>query len=184
MAVFNTAKHFYEITLILPLALLLIYLQTGNVVHLVTPRGVKVFAIFFSCVVIVSQIKLVTDFFRPMVLKGFAGKGIPIRTFSHQGTKQEISVLRKTCNFPVDEKIKHLIVDDVTYSYFRKTYQPILITWLHVGNEHIDKFKFLDAIGSAGVITRCGYMPPNFRTLSRSVRAGDDALCCISANMF
>lgn len=184
-AALNSSKHFYEVAFVWPMLAIAYGLQVGTG----QLRRARVFTAVLAVAVIASAAAVASSFGREFISEGFLGKGISITRFSDSATAREVALLEEKCNIPRDAAGHFVVLDDVTYTYFSRTRNPVLITWLHVAAEGLDKLQYLRQMGSSGVITRCGYLPEPFRQRSLRVQFskgyggvadGELDLCCVA----
>ncbi len=168
-AMFNSSKHFYEVAFIWPMLGVAYALQLRGK-RAEASAGVRAYTAALGITVIASAAASVNSFGREFIVEGFMGPGISIPRFSRQEVARQIEVLAEKCRIPRDANGHFIVLDDVSYTYFSRTRSPVLITWLLTGTEQVDKFQYLRAMDSSGVITRCGYLPEELKR--NSVRAG------------
>lgn len=92
----------------------------------------------------------------------------------------DIRNLGKRCNIP-DENAKYLVIDNMTYFPYKRSFMPLHITY--VGGDYYapdlqgEKLRdFLLALGSPGMIARCDNFPKYFENI---MIEGERGYCCV-----
>lgn len=130
---------------------------------------------YLACVALISQIVLIYRNL-PSFLGGYVGPSISIVEYKHNKGMSEISAAALACGIdPIHSK--KLILDDYTYLYFRRSSQPMPITYIFYDGNPVAAQKFISESDSDGLITRCSsigaYTP-------FAKHAGE--VCCIPKN--
>lgn len=181
------AKHFYESALTIPciiFAAILIISQTARR-GLIRQPAAK--AVFISLLLLfcASSVRYSLKFF-PVFMDGFAGPSISIAKYDHKAIKRDIEAAAAACAISNSSATKHLVVDDLTYLFFKKTRQPYSITYLAGSlrefsgpsvTETSRIFPEIKKLKVSAIVQRCDYnvIPAWGQILTR---AGD--ICCVS----
>jgi hypothetical protein len=112
--------------------------------------------------------------FLPPLRGGYAGPGVALNDVRPAERRAMIHKLIDACSIP--SQPRHLVVDDLTYSNFQQTFEPLALTY----SSYFGEAKALETfrrMGSDGLVVRCSYLVlvPSLKPRSRS--EGD--LCCV-----
>ena len=181
----NKGKHFYEVAFVWPL------LFTGVFAYKLFPHFLSRLYpsesgfVVLSGVALIMGMVVVANFMIPF-LRGYEGIGVSLTTLSTQKNHAQITELSHQCGLPDRlEDATHLVVDDLTYQYFHNSQKPVIVTWLQVSTDGVDKPAFMRAFKTSGIIARCGYIPdemkktPYFHALTETPNPTLD-ICCVA----
>lgn len=184
----QTAKHFYESALTIPCLIVAVGLIATKLID--SKKDIATYIrpahICLLTISIISSIIFSAKLF-PKYLKGFSGPSISITRYDHTKTKREMLAAADACGIRNDSSVSHLVVDDLSYLFFKKTFQPYnasYLAWATTeirGGEIVNDnsiFKDISAVDAGGIIQRCTYMDMIPAWGRNSVRIGDT--CCIS----
>lgn len=183
---FLAGKNFYESSLVLPLALLLIVLLfplSGPSTFL--NRSYSFIFGILLITSIVSQINLIRSFTAyipyPWITGGqVSGQDLSISPFKFSKKRDEMIDAAALCGIRANHYNPHLVIDDLTYFTFKNAYKPFHVLYVASfwGQDIGDKnfFSFLRQKKSVGVITSCNRLPPEIRTLAKE----HADFCCFS----
>lgn len=180
---FQSTRHFYESPFIIPLLVLCVGILLTMAKSY--PRKIVSCAKFLSLVSIllssVSVVVLIYYFYPIAKTDWIKGGYLPaqrysVSAFNRDSMKGRIERLAARCGIRNDPELKHLVVDDYTYSFFGKTKEPfhahyVMKGW---GKDLADKVKFLTEYQSSGLIGSCRFLDEEILPLVER----DGELCC------
>jgi hypothetical protein len=188
-ALFFNIQNFYAATQFLPIALILTALlwQAGPL-----PAWRGYLAIGYSAILIVSIVSMMTLLLKvfPVTLKNSSSAtatlpgqplSIPVLDIKHH--LNSIENLGKSCALPPDNA-KNIVVDHMTYYAYLKSKKPIHVLYVSefgfggdLSNGRL--LPFLKKLDSPGIISRCEWMPLQFRDVQKK---DDMGYCCVNLN--
>lgn len=183
------AKHFYESALTIPCIIFATILIISQIARrgLIAQSAAK--AVFISLLVLfcASSVRYSLKFF-PVFMGGFAGPSVSIAKYNHKAVKRDIEAAAAACAISNSSATRHLVVDDLTYLFFKKTQQPYSITYLAGSlrefsgpgvTETSRIFPEIRKLKVSAIVQRCDYnVIPGWGQIL--TRAGD--ICCVSQN--
>ena len=140
------------------------------------------FALLLVCA-FVSQIALLANF-GPYAFGGWSAPGYPagqrfsVSGFGYETLRPQIIATAAKCGIRPEDRLNHLVVDELTYFSFQKAYQPFFMTYLDEhgwGRDHPDPTDILRRYRSAGMIVGCQWIPSVYR--ARAIANG--RFCCL-----
>jgi len=172
-AIFNLTKNiydayfFYSITVLV----LIFILITNNVLR---NKLFKLFLLFLLPLTLISQVTFIANNLFPFI-RGFSGPGIKIGLYESQHIHNSIRDASQACEIhPTNGK--YIVIDDLTYGFFRKSHGPISFTYNRVGTTKTPLQDLFRTVDSDGMILDCNNMPEKFRAKSTRV----NNICCLS----
>lgn len=185
LVVLQTTKSFYNSTLFFPILIVTIILgaqeESPQTQHSKIKKHLMNFTSGFSLV----SFGFLLYLYLPANLRGWKKGGILERqpdsfsAFNWIEVGKPILRLANKCNLTNEPSSRHLVVDDITYSFFSKTNEPYHANYLtgywSVGIDDLE--SFLKKHRSDGLICQCRFLPNSL--LSKSIQ--DERFCCISA---
>ena len=184
LAVLQTSKNFYESTLVFPLLLIaglfaVSSVQNKNDLNLMRKlisisttitASISVFWLLLFCF---STLKISSQSTGPLANQNYSLSG-----FNWPPFKANLVGLAKKCGLSDSPELKHLLVDDSTYTIFMKPREPYHVRYLTgywaMGIDSLS--TFLATHRSSGAIVQCSYLPNDL--LNQAQRNGD--FCCLS----
>lgn len=179
--------HFYTLGLIIPvLTILIIFLFPARDV-LSTPIRWLLSGIssWFLMLAIASIVMLLSAVFPALVQSATSVSSVmpgqPLSTpiYASRESQGAIKALARQCG--IGEHSEKLVLDGFSYLQFSDTRQPINILYISESGFGADVAnrlpRFLNAIGSGGVVSRCDYLPQGLRMMAVS----EGKMCCISS---
>ncbi|MET0777253.1 MAG: hypothetical protein ABWZ65_17455 [Pseudomonas mandelii] len=186
-AIFFNIQNFYAATQFLPIAIILTVLLLPSIPM---PKWRVYSAVGYSVILIISTFSMTTllSTVFPAALKNstFAAATLPgqplsIPVFNTQSHLNSIEKLGASCGLPPDNT-RNMVVDHMTYFAYMKAKKPIHILYVSeygFGGDLSDGrlLPFLKKLKSPGVISRCEWMPLQFRNVQKS---DDMGYCCVN----
>ncbi|WP_259741113.1 hypothetical protein [Pseudomonas frederiksbergensis] len=186
-ALFFNIQNFYAATQFLPIAIILAVLLLQNVPM---PKWRVYSAIGYSVILIIATASMTTlllDVF-PNTLKNstsatatLPGQPLSIPVFNTQSHLKSIEKLGASCGLP-PQNARNMVVDHMTYFAYLKAKNPIHVLYVSefgfggdLSNGRL--LPFLKKLKSPGVISRCEWMPLEFRDVQKS---DDMGYCCVN----
>ncbi|MCP2229399.1 hypothetical protein OKW12_004857 [Pseudomonas silensiensis] len=186
-ALFFNIQNFYAATQFLPIAIILAALLLHNII---IPKWRGYSAVGYSAILIISILSMMTLLLAvfPATLKNSAsaaatlpGQPLSIPVFNTQSHLKSIEKLGASCGLPPD-KTRNMVVDHMTYFAYMKAKNPIHVLYVSeygfggdLSNGRL--LPFLKKLKSPGVISRCEWMPLQFRNVQKS---DDMGYCCVN----
>lgn len=172
---FNLTKNFYDADYFYTLLVIIFifFIMENNLFDI---RSKKViFALAYLCSVsAISQYIFVSQNLTQF-RQGFSGPGVPIGLYEKANIHQSIQSATELCN--IDAKNgNHIITDDLTYGYFRKSHGPISYTYIFVDSREEPLRRLFRNIDSDGMVIPCGLMKEDLRQEATKV----GLICCLS----
>jgi hypothetical protein len=174
-AIFNLPKNFYDADYFyIMMIIILIFFIGENALFNLKSNIFKKLLIYIILVSTLSQLAFAIFNLRPF-MKGAVSLGIPIGRYENENIHNSIARAANACNIdPIQSK--HVVTDDLTYGFFRKSHGPVSFTYLFVDNQKNPLKIFFNNMDSSGMVLDCNLMPENLRQESVKV----DNICCIS----
>ena len=174
--IFNLSKNWYDAGYLYSILLVVLIVMIGE--NLEKINFCKVFTCFFIYILpvtILSQGSFVHRLL-PEFLRGYSGPSISMINYikNRKLINQSIKDVARRAHIS-SVNGKRIIVDDLTYFYFNKTYIPMPITYIFLKNKKDSIHSFILNSNSSGLIVRCSYMPKPYFSLA--VREGN--ICAI-----
>ncbi|AHZ70282.1 hypothetical protein OU5_3203 [Pseudomonas mandelii JR-1] len=186
-ALFFNIQNFYAATQFLPIAIILAALLLHNIT---IPKWRGYSAVGYSAILIISILSMMTLLLAvfPATLKNSAsaaatlpGQPLSIPVFNTQSHLKSIEKLGASCGLPPDNT-RNMVVDHMTYFAYMKAKNPIHVLYVSeygfggdLSNGRL--LPFLKKLKSPGVISRCEWMPLQFRNVQKS---DDMGYCCVN----
>lgn len=172
--IFNLPKNWYDAGYFYTLMVIIgVFFIANNYVRIPYKLGAKKIYIYLGCVALTSQMVLIYRNM-PAFLNGYVGPSISVVNYQHSNVISDIRSAAYTCGIdPIHSK--RLIVDDYTYLYFRKSNQPMAVTYIFYDSNVAAAESFISNSGSDGLITRCTSISA-YASLAK--KAG--GICCIA----
>jgi hypothetical protein len=172
-ATFNLPKNWYDAGYLYALWLIIFIFFIGeNSLGKVRRSIVQGVVIYLACVAMLSQ-SILVDRNLPAFLLGYVGPGVSVAEFDSSKAESDLANAARACNVdPVHSR--KLVVDDYTYSYFRKSKWPMAATYIFVDDDQ-DVRKFFSEIESDGLVMRCASMKEEHRGHAKV----SGAVCCL-----
>lgn len=174
-AVFNLTKNIYDASFfftITCIVLIFFIIQNDLFSFKNSLSRIVIFLIFI--ITLLSQILFISNNLLPFI-KGFTGPGIRIGLYEFQDIHNSIRRASDACDIsPTNGKF--IVIDDLTYGYFRKSYGPVSFTYNRVGTTKTPLQDLFRTVESDGMILDCNNMPERFR--KNSTRSNN--ICCLS----
>lgn len=186
-ALFFNIQNFYAATQFLPIAIILAALLLHNIT---IPKWRGYSAVGYSAILIISILSMMTLLLAvfPATLKNSAsaaatlpGQPLSIPVFNTQSHLKSIEKLGASCGLPPDNT-RNMLVDHMTYFAYMKAKNPIHVLYVSeygfggdLSNGRL--LPFLKKLKSPGVISRCEWMPLQFRNVQKS---DDMGYCCVN----
>ncbi|TWC18314.1 MULTISPECIES: hypothetical protein [unclassified Pseudomonas] len=186
-ALFFNIQNFYAATQFLPIAIILAALLLHNII---IPKWRGYSAVGYSAILIISILSMMTLLLAvfPATLKNSAsaaatlpGQPLSIPVFNTQSHLKSIEKLGASCGLPPDNT-RNMVVDHMTYFAYMKAKNPIHVLYVSeygfggdLSNGRL--LPFLKKLKSPGVISRCEWMPLQFRNVQKS---DDMGYCCVN----
>lgn len=177
------SKNFYNSSLFLPVLVLAGNLVPNKFASPISFKKVPI-AILFFALSFLSISTISVDYLGANIADWKKGgqlekQYLSFSAYNWGSIKSQVHQLAKKCNLENESKVKHLVVDDITYPFFIKTKEPyhaLYVTgyWsMGIG----DLKSFLKKRNSGGLIAQCKFFSE--KVVSESHRAGD--FCCLPA---
>lgn len=175
--VFNLPKSWYDAGYFFSLLLIIwIFFLGENFSRVFDSHITRMIYIYLATISLLSQSVFIHRYL-PAFLDGYAGPSVPIVSYNHDETFNNIDSVSSLCDIdPVNSK--KLIVDDYTYLFLKKSSQPMAITYILFGNDAESSQRFISEVDSDGIIVRCASLPTPY--LPFAEKKGN--VCCISGN--
>lgn len=184
----QTSKNFYEAGFIMPVAAVLFCVSCVTVPdwRKASPYAGVVFG-SIPPVAAVSAVMAVLSFL-PLLRGGYHGPSISVVNYSSSLLDDNIRLARERCG--VSERDSHLILDDLTYMSFKKTFQPYGLSYLSLALSSENpsllsddaalaaSLRKLDIHGVAAFCSRLETMP-----LLRRNAIKEGTVCCVGPAM-
>jgi hypothetical protein len=185
----NRGKQFYEVAFVFPLLFMGLFLWRPTFPWLTRlAENCKAPAALAGVAILVGMVAALS--FLPSFMKGFEGLGVSVVTTRTDKVEQQIATLSAACGLPSrPEDAVHPIVDDLTYQFFRQSHDPVLVTWLYVATEGMDRRAFMAHFKTSGLLARCRYIPDELKATPYfygpdGVGNADDDLCCVAPGYY
>jgi len=174
-AIFNLPKNFYDADYFYVMMIIILVFFIGeNALFNLKSNIFKKLLIYIILVSALSQLAFAVFNLRPFI-KGAVSLGIPIGMYEHENVHDSIAKAANACNIdPIHSK--HVVTDDLTYGFFRKSHGPVSFTYLFVDNQKNPLKIFFNNMDSSGMVLDCNLMVENIRQEPIKV----DNICCIS----
>lgn len=186
-------KSHYEATLVLPLLGLVGLLSAPSApAGSRTSRMVTALTLLLMVLSLLSQ-ALLWSTFLPQARRVFAHGGYvenqvhSFSPFQFEDTRRSVLQAAELCGISGPAGWRHLVVDDLTYLVFQRSYRPFLVDYVTregeegkpfwLAGEGLRALTMLERLGSDGVIAGCRGMPESWK--SRTIQNGE--FCCIPA---
>jgi hypothetical protein len=174
-AIFNLPKNFYDADYFyVMMIIILIFFIGENALFNLKSNIFKKLLIYIILVSTLSQLAFAIFYLRPF-MKGAVSLGIPIGKYENENIHNSIAKAANACNIdPIQSK--HVVTDDLTYGFFRKSHGPVSFTYLFVDDQKNPLKIFFNNMDSSGMVLDCSLMPEKLR--EDSIRVNN--ICCIS----
>jgi hypothetical protein len=174
-ALFNLTKNFYDAHYFyIAIIIVFIILIAENALLSLKSKVVCGVIAYLGIVSLLSQflfIKQNTYAF----MNGFTGPGIQIGRYEKNKLHETISEVSKTCNIdPINSE--HVVTDDLTYGFFRKSHGPISYTYIFIDGRPNPLNRLINNIDVGGFVVDCNLMNEELRIISTQ----KNGICCIS----
>ncbi|MCW8276149.1 hypothetical protein IMF27_10975 [Pseudomonas sp. PCH199] len=190
-ALFFNIQNFYSGTQFLPVSVILaaLLLQSSP-----SPRPSKYLSYGYFIILtisIISMLTLLTKTLPALVKNSYSatatlpGQPLSIPVFDVQSHLRSIEKLGHSCELPFKDT-QNMVVDHMTYFVFVQAKKPIHTLYVSeygFGGDLTNGrlLPFLKKIHSPGLISRCEWMPQQFRSKQKS---DDMGYCCVNLNDF
>ncbi|MFM8316353.1 MAG: hypothetical protein ACKOA8_18905, partial [Deltaproteobacteria bacterium] len=176
-------KPFYDLSLLIPLFFLIVLLALRIYPNNLRQRlftCVNRSAIFLG---IISQILLIFCY-QPLIPSWTQGGILKDNYFCSSAynvdqINERVVTLGKKCGISIENNLRHLVVDEISYSSFWKSKEPYfaLFTLSCYGHKQLERnpIEFLEERESDGFIGLCRYLTPELLPLAKK----DNDLCCV-----
>jgi hypothetical protein len=173
-AVFNLTKNIYDASFFYTITCLtLIFFIVENNLFVVSNKLFKIIIFTILSVSFVSQCIFISNNLIPFI-NGFTGPGIRIGSYEYNRTHNSIKSTAEACG--IDRRNgRYIVIDDLTYGYFRKSHGPISFSYNGVGTTKTPLQDLFRTVDSDGMILFCSGFPAKFR--QGAVRV--DNICCM-----
>lgn len=184
----QTVKHFYEIGLVGPLAVVATLVALPPPRRPFAARAGRAYAVALMVVSLVSQLVLWTAMLsRPLdyyVAGGYLPEQerISVSPYRYGAQAAKIRATARACQIDLDRRPRHLVTDDLTYPALVDSYLPFNIFYIERGSRWpearlsgAELLEFLRAWRSEGLVVGCHMLPAELR--GAAVRVGD--FCCM-----
>lgn len=178
LLLFQTSKNFYDG----PLVLFTLFLSAALVLKEKEAQAIRV----ISKIVAAASILLLIYRFFPVLKNSWASndaltnQNYSVNISYSAGLQDRIDRLQKKCDIGQEQKLKHLIVDDLTYPYFWKSVEPYhaiyVMGWWGVKSIS-NPVEFFRKKQVPGYLAQCHWLP----ALIRRGAVRDQDLCCLPA---
>jgi len=174
-AVFNLTKNIYDASFFFTTTcIVLFFFIINNNLFKLKSFFSKIIILIIFCISLLSQITFNANNLKQFI-NGFTGPGIRIGSYEYQKTHISISQASEACN--ISPTIgNYIVIDDLTYGYFRKSHGPVSFTYNRVGATKTPLQDLFRTVKSDGMILDCNNMPEKFR--ENSIRSNN--ICCLS----
>ena len=175
-AIFNLTKNIYDASFFYTtLVIILSFLIAQNLIFSNNFIRVKKFIFFYILSIsLLSQFILISTNLIPFI-KGYTGPGIRIGHYELNNVHESIKNAANICK--IDETNgKNIVVDDLTYGFFRKTHGPISYSYNGVGVTKTPLHDLFNTVSSDGMILDCNVFPVKYRDQSSK----SNNICCFS----
>lgn len=174
-AIFNLTKNIYDASFLYTItSIVFIFLVIENNLINIKSKLLRVFLLITLTISVLSQVTFIANNLFPFI-RGFTGPGIKIGLYESQRVHNSIRDASQACEIhPTNGK--YIVIDDLTYGFFRKSHGPISFTYNRVGTTKTPLQDLFRTVDSDGMILDCNNMPEKFR--EKSTRANN--ICCLS----
>lgn len=174
-AIFNLTKNIYDASFFYTVtSIIFIFMVIENNLLILTNRFFKIFTLIIFSISLTSQVIFISNNLLPFI-RGFTGPGIRIGSYEFQHTHNSIREASEACSIDPNNG-KYIVIDDLTYGYFRKSHGPVSFTYNRVGITKTPLQDLFRTVESDGMILDCNNMPEKFR--KNSIRSNN--ICCLS----
>lgn len=174
-AIFNLTKNIYDASFFYTIiCIVLIFFTIENNLFSLESKFFKVILSLIFIISLLSQAVFISNNLKPFI-NGFTGPGIRIGTYEFFQTHYSIKEASDNCGLN-PESGSYIVIDDLTYGYFRKSHGPISFTYNRVGITKTPLQDLFRTVDSDGMILDCNNMPEQYRKISTR----SNNICCIS----
>ena len=183
----QAVRHVYEVSFVLPMAMLAIVLALAAPWH--SPRlrqAVAVLALAMGPLMLLSEV-LVGSYYIPPLAQSAASRDIvphqawSVPVFGYHRSYRDISAAARACHLPFPRDAQSVLIDDVTYFAYMQSRLPeheLAILTPGKRGSISDPMAYLRSRGSSGVLLRCARLSPALRARAHNV----GAYCCLGPN--
>lgn len=180
----QTSKNFYEAAFIIPVVIVLFCVSCMTVPD--WEKALPYAGVLFYSVPLFAAASAVLAVlaFLPPLLKGYHGPSLSVVNYSSSLTDENMRMARERCG--VSERDSHLLLDDLTYMHFKKTFQPYGLSYLSLALSSKDPSLLTDDAALAaslkkldihGVVAFCSRLETMPLLRRKAVREGN--VCCV-----
>jgi hypothetical protein len=184
----NRGKNFYEVAFVFPILFTCVFVHRPSAALLSKVSGGRFRREVIAAVALFTGLTAALNFLPPF-LHGYSGISVSLTTLSERRVQTDIAAMSAACGIPAPEAASHLIVDDLTYQFFRASHKPVLVTWLYATTTGMDRRAFVARFKTSGILARCGYIPaemketPFFHAPSATPDPALD-VCCVASGYY
>ena len=179
-AIFNLTKHWYDVDYFwILLIIVFVFFIKDHLQYHLKNKICNLIQLYLICSGIFSLSIFLYGFAAP-IKSGFQGPGIQIHNYDEKKMVYKLHEAIKNCHINLIGS-KHLILDNLTYWYFRKSKNPLLIDYVHLSYSLDKPSNYFRAIiqNSSGLITRCSSI--SVKSLHYTTHIG--SICCAQTNL-
>ncbi|WP_247256689.1 hypothetical protein [Pseudomonas moorei] len=188
-ALFFNIQNFYSGAQFLPISIILAALLLQSMAIAKPGRYLKIGYSLILIICVVSMLTLLTKTLPDLIKNSSSatatlpGQPLSIPVFNTQIHLKSIEALSQACKLPVKDT-HSMVVDHMTYFAFVQAKKPIhtlYVSEFGFGGDLTNGrlLPFLKGIKSPGIISRCEWIPTEFRAKQKSDNMG---YCCVNLN--
>ncbi|WP_244858235.1 hypothetical protein [Pseudomonas sp. PP3] len=186
-------QNFYAGTQYIPISIIILALLLPKILetskYATFNTGIRIAHVFITGLSLTSLFILFYSI-TPTLIKNsdyeyasIPGQPLSIPVMGVENHIKSIQELGKLCHIP-ESNAKHVVVDHMTYFHYLKDKSPthvLYVSELGYGGDLTDGklLPFLKKQNSPGIITRCEWMPKDFKN---NQQKNDRGYCCINLN--
>lgn len=183
----QTAKPWYESVWLLPALAMLALISFSAVADRPALRTLFALSSGFLIITAACSLLAMQNVFAFKIWRGWVGPNLDVVGHNPRLLDAQMGAAEKLCGFGRDGHTTRLMLDDLTYMYFKETSQPYLTNYFlwaasnDLGDKLTDSkihFSMLKNAGVSGIVQRCTFMDM-FPLYSQNTRRVGD-ICCIS----
>lgn len=185
----QSVRHVYEVSFVLPMAMLAIVLALSAPWHSDKLRqATAVLALAIGPLMLLSEM-LIAGYYAPPLIEAATTRDIvphqawSVPVFGYHRSYRDIAGVARACHLPFPRDAQSVLVDDVTYFAYMQSRLPeheLAILTPGKRGSISDPLAYLRARGSSGILLRCARLSPDLR--ARAHVSG--AYCCLTPGDF